>query len=556
MASLLETFFILFDSNADKVKKGADDAKRSTNDLDDSLTQSDRNAQALGDSITSAFKAAALGFAAAFGGNEIKDLVLGQAELNEQLGVTSKRLGIQVEDLDAWGQAAQRSGGSAEGLYQTLDFLNKGMADIATKGTSRLKPFFDELKIKVTDGPKQVRPLLDILGDLSDKLSKMGAQQAAGIGEKLGIDPGVLIMLQSGRRGVEDLVQRQKELGVATEADTEAAHKFEMSLQDLEQQGRHLATGIGSVILPYLERFFDWVGKIVDYLSGHKELVEGFFIGVAGAITAYYLPAVIDGIVATIAFLAPWLLLIGIIAAIGAIVGLVFDDIKNYMEGHKSVIGEIEKRWPKIAEAVREFGHVVGEVFAYITDLAEAFGGLAAAVFTLVFGVWKIGAHYAAEAFGVFMGVARAGVNWFLKTFPWVGDAFKGLVEGFQTYGKVIGAIWDWIVDRVKNAADIIRGLTKGISAISVALGITAAAPSLAHPATVAAINTAQVALAGVNGTNVPVGHTHKTLSLSTGPITINTQATDAPGILHDFSTSLHNEMRQALDHFDDGVQR
>ena len=66
MASVLETFFILFESDADDVKKGAKDAKKPVDELERSLGQSDRGTQKLGKSLVGLASTAVAGFASVF----------------------------------------------------------------------------------------------------------------------------------------------------------------------------------------------------------------------------------------------------------------------------------------------------------------------------------------------------------------------------------------------------------------------------------------------------------------------------------------------------------
>lgn len=440
MASLLETFFILFDSNDDKIKKSVPGTKQKVDDLDKSLTHTDRAAKAMGESILTTFRSIAGAAVGAFAVRDVYEAITAQAELNEQLGLTATRLNVNIEDLDAWGKASQRFGGSEQGFQQTLDFLNRGMADIATKGTSRLKPFFDELKIKTTDAPKHVRPLFDILGDLADRLSKMDKQQAAGIGEKLGIDTGTLIMLQSGRRNLEDLIKRQKELGVTTEQDAEEAHKYEEAIADLNAMLHHLYTEIGSSVLPALTSFFGWLERGWNYLMQHKGLVEGFFIGVAGVITAVYLPAVIEAIVATVAWLAPFILIGGAIAAVGIALGLLVDDVQNFLAGHKSVIGELSKKWPIVGETVRAVVRDVQAALQWLLDFAKGWVQGLGASFHLVGALASAGAAIIVSVFKSVSGTLADFSRGFTKAFPlWA--------EGFKMVGGVIG----WFVGLIEK---------------------------------------------------------------------------------------------------------
>ncbi len=584
MASILETFFILFESNADKTKKGNEDAKRSTDDLEKSLKNSDRAAVAMGENMMAALKGVAAGFIAAAGARRVFDRVAETAEYNDQLGKTAARLNINIETLDAWNEASKRASGGTSNFVGVLDYLNRGMADIATKGTSRLKPFFDELDIRVTDGPKKVRPLLDILGDLSDKLSTMDRQQAAGIGEKLGLDEGTMLLLVEGRRGVEDLVRRQRELGVTTQQDADIAQNFNDQLGDTEQMFRSLYTSIGSSILPAFTAVLKIFENVFRYLAQHKGLVIGFVAGIAGVITAMYLPAVISAAAATLAWLAPFLLIGGAIAAVGVAVGLLVDDIMNFMEGNDSVIGELMKMWPGLTDAITGAMHAAGEILDWFVSYVQNWYALVASIFGLigavlarVFGptVQAIGEAFTAlgqavaSAAGVVMGALQPVVDLLMTILKLVGNVIGAAAKiGLGLVKALPNAMGGWAKDIGKVTA-VVAG-TAGAAAPAGAAppekAVHGNAPTM--PAkTLAAVNAGKASLATAHATplasqsstsiaNRKQTTVNKKVEVK-APITINA----APGMSADdigraVGKHLEGQYTQALNHFDDGVDK
>lgn len=600
MSSILESFYIDFLTNSEQVKKGVGEAETATAGLEARLASTDAAVAAVGEHIIETFGRVALRLAAFFSIEQSAEFISSLSEVNAQLGVTAERLGVSVEDLGAYQQATERAGGSAEGFTQTLDFLNRGIADIATKGTSRLKPFFDELKIKTDDGRKHVRPLLDILGDLAAKFQTMGAQQRAGIAEKLGIDEGTVLLLAQGRRGLDDLVQKQKELGVATKEDAEIAHHYRQALEDLEQQFRHWATTLGSEIFPKLEEFFKWIGKITNYLSAHKGLVEGFFVGVAGVITALYLPAISAAVVETAAFIGEWLLILGPIIAVGVAIGLVVDDVQNFLKGNKSVIGELSKTWPIVGQVVRE---VVADIGAAIQWLVAYYENAASLLFAIVNRVSGIFGRFGHDVVAALSAVG----NWINSNFPAFGAMIRGFGDIVEWLVKLLAEAVGWFL---KLGASAVAGLPKALGHWAATLNADEAAARQGHTATYAEEAAARAKADHPGGGDKPrqvdvprptphpggpvpghtlpphsevakmvlkaqaAIHTADTTPLAAvsggatihGPTTVNkkvvienlvvqTQATDSQEISHTIRGHLEKEIGEAMDHFDDGVQ-
>lgn len=592
MASILETFYILFETNAAQVKKGEAEAGAATKTFEADVLSAEAAAVAMGEHIAHVFENVAIRIASAFAIERVVEFIGGLSEINAQLGVTAERLGISVEDLDAWGQATQRAGGSVDGFTQTLDFLNRGMADIATKGTSRLKPFFDELKIRVTDAPGHVRPLLAILGDLSEKLSKLGAQQRAGIAEKLGIDQGTLLLLAQGRRGVEELVERQKQLGVATEKDTEIAHKYRQALEDLEQRMRHAGTTIGSELLPKLAEFFAWIGKVADYLASHKGLVEGFFIGVGGAIATVYFPAVVEAAAATWALIAPLLFIVAPIVAVGVAIGLLVDDVQNFLAGNKSVIGELSKTWPVVGEIVREVVQDLGAAFQWFLDLfINGWELVFAIVRRVATTVVDVGKFISEAVHSISTAMANAFPEWtavlggLIELWEKVAKAVAGAVGWFLKFGaSAVGglpkALANWTAEVDGRPRPYVHGrLVAGAAGGAVQPGRQVdvlrptprpGGPQIGHTMpegsevanlvvkAQAAIRTADTApMSSINNSAVNQRAGDRSVQVNvTGPITIQTQGpANADGIAKDIAGHLKTHIRQAITHHDDGVQ-
>lgn len=631
MSSILETFYILFESNADKAKKGYDDAKRSADDFDKKIGNTDEHVHAIGERMVDTFKEVGVAIAAAFAVDRIKEFILQTAELNDALGKTAKSLDIDIGDLYAWGEAAARSGGSAEGFQASLSSLNRGMADMAAKGRSRLSPFFDELGIKMLDAKGKVRPLQDLLLELATAFEKIGKQESSGYAEKLGLDTGTMMLLQSGRRAVEDLVERQRQLGTVTEKDAEIAEKFNDQWDDTKQMFRGMATAAGSFLLPAFTAILKGWEKVVSFFREHKPFMEGLFVSAAGIITAIYLPAIASAIRATAIWLAqlalaaaPFVLTAAAIAAVAAAIAFLYDDVMNFLQGNDSVIGELSKKWPIIGDTVRAVADGMVAAFNFVIDYGKALIDFYIQLGKLIGETIGAGVRLAGQAFDWFVEKAQAAIHALFEAFPGLATAIGKVGDGIMGVFRAVAAVWDWMIDKiktgigwVKDVAGWIAGLipkipgairegTKGLAkatAVVAAVGAPAAAgtpaarPGVESPApagqgrpapaqrqaraaenqqkaaaveqqvkhTVEAVNMGKAQIAAADRT--PIGahtttainqsrRTNKTVNVKTGNITINTPATDAGGIAKDIGGHLENQIRQAVNHMDDGVDR
>lgn len=615
--SILDTFYILFKTNAQEAKQGMETAEGAAKKFDGTIGRTDQQVHAAGERMVETFKEVGTAIVAAFAVEKIREFILETVELNKALHDNSERIGVAVEDLAALQAGAKLFGGSADGVTQSLDFLNKGMADIAVKGKSRLSPFFDELGIKPLTAAGKVKPLLDIYRELADHLSKMSAQERSGISERFGIDQGLVLMLAQGRRGFDDIIERQKALGVTTQKDADIADAFGDTMDDVGVIMGHIGNVISSVILPPLTWLGQKVIAFVEYLSAHQGLVEGFFVGVGGVITAVYLPAVIRATVATFAFLAPYLLIGAAIAAVAAAFAFLYDDIKNFLEGNQSVVGELSKKWPiigevihKVADFIVEAFHLAGDALQVFWDVSKGFFDFYVAAVTLFAAVIAAAGRLAGEAFDAI--AAKVDEIWqkFATAFPTIAGIFRGFGTAVTAIIHSVGDAWEWLVGLVQKSVgwlvESFKLLPKALGKWAGDLGkVTAVVATVAAPAGAQAAPKPPAALAQGAPRTLPAG-IQSPADLARGPATVpatraameagkahidaadrsplaahspvsiagpqetriekhttvtvekvevHTQATDADGMGKAAAQALRGHLRQTVNHFDDGVK-
>lgn len=556
--AILDTFYLLFKSNADDAKRGMDDAERGTKKFDEQLGRTDEHVRAAGEKIVETFTEVGVAIVAAFSVERLGEFLHETLEINAALQDTSERLGLAVEDLASLQSIGKRFGGSAEGVIGTIDFLNKGLEDIAVKGTSRLKPFFDELKINALDAHGKVKPVVEIIKELSDAFSHHTAQERSGLAERFGIDQGLLLAMAEGRRGLEDLIQRQKELGVTTERDAELADIFEKKLDDLQVVFHHVGNVLLSGVLPALTAVVDRVTEFVVFLRSHENLVTGFFIGIGTVISAVYLPAIVRAAIATLAFIAEWLLIPAMIAAVVAALAFLYDDVMAFLNGQKSVIGELTKRWPIVGEVVREVAKGVGEAFEWLLGAMKGSINLGISLFNLLVSAISTGSKFISNLFKGLAAVSNEFWQGFAKAFPLWAEGLKG-----------IGKLLEWIVGLMAKALtwfgklgfDAVQKLPKALDkwAGNIDAAATSLNPGGTHLAMIGAgqgylATAAATPLGSVSNTAIGGRTSSKNVTVKVDKIEVQTQATDAQGVAGAVGDRLADHIRQAVNHHDDGV--
>lgn len=368
--SVLETFLIMFESDASDAKQEVEGLDKALDDTDKSATKAVDSSDKAGAAFLEMGKSALGAVAGVFALGSIIQGTLAKAADIDELGKFSRVIGENVGDVNAWEQAVIRAGGSADSFRASVESLNEKVVDAAVKGTNEVVPFFNQLGISIVDANGKARSTLDLLPELADAFEGLSEQESAGLGKRLGLDQGTILLLQSGRREVEALVKRQKELGVVSEQAVEVSEKFNDQLADLKQVLEFTSQSLLISFLPAVTSVLEVFTEIAQWIGQNQVLVEGFFIGIGLATLKFAIPPIITLATAVWAAVAPFLVIGLAIAAVGAAFALIYEDVVAFMNGQESMIGQMEKRWPIVGDIVRN-------LVAFIKNFISAMSGMA-----------------------------------------------------------------------------------------------------------------------------------------------------------------------------------
>lgn len=350
----------------------------------------------------------------------------------DRIGKTAARIGASAEDLQAFGEAAKRAGGSVEGFISSFESLNGQIQRMqAMGGNGRLTPILKQLGISATENGK-AKDTFQILRELAGASERLGKQKFAGLARFLGLDQGTIMLLQQGRIALDEVIKRQKELGVYTKQDFEITAKFNDAVSDLQQSFKQLAAPILRVITPALTTLAGWLTKIVQTFREH----QGFIVAGLTVIAATMSGVLLKAATALGAALMP---LLGPIAAIAGL-GAIFDEIATYAEGGETAfqglweaIGTPED-FKAVGKAVQDFA---SDVWETISGLAKDIGG--------AFHDWA---------------------NELYKVKKWVDDLLYAIAGLFNpgTPGSEWSALRT-IIDGIKSSIDLMIGAVKDLLA-------------------------------------------------------------------------------------------
>lgn len=559
--SLLEAFFFSFSADTSAVQEGIDAGNKGAENLNKSLMETDQVGAKVGRTFLDLAKSAGALLVGSLAFASIKAMAIESANATNELADNARALRTNANELAAWQRVAIQNGGTAEGFGNTLKMLSERYRD-PQKGLEKLIETAERFK------------------GLSDlKADRLGAQ--------LGLDKGTVEAMRGGSEALRELIRHQKELSTVTQEDLDVAAKYKNQLNDTNTVYEDIRRKIATQVLPLLTAFLRTMEKLTIWMRENKWFVLGFFGAVAAIIAAVYLPAIISATVATLALLAPYILIGAAIAAVAALFALAYDDVMNFLAGNKSLIGEMAKKYPIIGDIVRG----LAQAFKYVWDFAKLYLGFIFDLFTegptVAFANFKKGifdiidtmktkfpeaaAVFEFIANTVITAISAIGTVWDaiylgIKTgFEWLFAAFKAVFEIGQKIGGLIAKAFN-IGAAVQEGKDGATGVDgKATTPGKDGKDGKANQPTEKGVKELVIAGQKQVSIAASSPVNAKTSNSitnansNKTVSKQTNvtvpSVTINTQATSPDDIAKGFSKSLGEQLRSAQGQFDDGVE-
>jgi len=552
MASILETFAVVFSSETDELEKGAKKAKQTVDTLNTSLATTEVVQNKLALSFSNMIRSATGALVAIVSVGALAAGIKSAANYADRIGKLSEVLDISTGSADAWSSAVLKSGGTAESFGTSAKRLNTELINFATKGKSLAQPFFESLGVSMVDAEGKARKVIDVLPELADEFSKISKSEALGIGQKIGLDQGTILLLTSGSKKIQEMIEKNKKFGVVTEQNRKVSEDFNDQIVDLGLAFRGMSLRASLTVLPILTKILKGFEKVITFMKENAGFIKGTLIGIGIAISAFLIPKIIAAVAASWLLIAPYAALsLAILSAI-AVFGLLYDDVTAFFEGHNSMLGEAVKRWPRLSGVIKG---VVGAL-KLVADYTRIFGQFLIDWFTKPQDVIQ----------NLSIGLGRL-FDDFISHFPDLKKTIDKIGDAFSSIGKRITGIWGDIVSLIKSSIDFLVNSAGKISELygKIKGAFTGKKTTTDTPpdSIDETLRTAQSKITAAS--NSPLNSQlsnfvndnkafQKNTSVNLGSIVIHTQATDTKAISAQISTSLQAEISRAISNSDDGV--
>lgn len=265
--------------------------------------------------------------------SEVKNLTA----VADELGKIADRIGADAPKLQSWAVASKLAGGSVQAFYGTAERLGAELQRIAVTGKSRLLPFFESMGVATLDATGKARDVFDVLTDVAGAVEGMDKATSSGMLKRLQLDEGTIGLLQMGKKGMQDLIRYERELGVFQKEDTVIAANYNDAMDRLIRSLNMTFLPVMRMFAPVLTEAAKAMTSAFVFMQKHSLALEIALAGIALVVTAKVLPSLWSLFIAIMTNPITW-----IIAAIVGLI-LILEDLYVYAKGGKSQFEDLWK---------------------------------------------------------------------------------------------------------------------------------------------------------------------------------------------------------------------
>ena len=345
----LDTFVMALELNTDKMDSGLQKAQESLSAFGSFVTGIGISfGQTFGNMLQEAIRTIPRMF------NEMKEDVKALDELN-------KKTNASVEDIAAWGNAVELSGGSAKSFQGTLLHLYNDLSRIAITGKGRSKPFLEALGIDVAS--LKDKEIFDVIEEIQKSVQGMDTKKSSYALKNLGFDPDTIKFLQADTKETKELIKQQKEWGIYTAKDTEALDKMDKAIKRVRNVLKGSIIPIFSKVLELFSKGANYIAKWITYLRKNTDVLRGAVLLLAAAFSGPLLKAI------TLFLSTP----VGRFITGLSMIVLLLEDLGVYAKGGKSYFKDFWKQifggQNQAMERFRAAGRTIERFFKFISRL-------------------------------------------------------------------------------------------------------------------------------------------------------------------------------------------
>jgi hypothetical protein len=205
-------------------------------------------------------------FTAGMGLKDFTEHTIGSAV---NLGYMAKNLQMSTQELSAWQRAAERAGGSAEGITQALQDSQQQIAGFKIgKVSDQIQAFlrFGGKTSDLQDGNSFLLARAKIIQDLY----KVDPARAQLVSQMMGVSGEEFNFIKQGPQAILALVDAQKKNSAITEQQAAQALKLQNAWLDFRDRLQYVGMTILLELMPTFELWLKKLQQMADWVADHK----------------------------------------------------------------------------------------------------------------------------------------------------------------------------------------------------------------------------------------------------------------------------------------------
>lgn len=392
MPTIVDSLVVLLDLDVSGFEKGFKKTEKKTGELK-------KGASSLKDSFGAVRKG--IGEVA----SEVTKFLAEITGLSAAVGMLSKNIDVSATDILAWGNAAEKFGGSAGGIENAMKSISMSITDLQMTGESGMLQYFQMLNVSLVDAKGEAREADDILLQIADGLQQFDRPKAYNIAKKMGFDEGTVNLLLEGRQEIEKTLEQQKKLAEINTGFAETSKELKDRWLDFGTALKGVGIDVLEVIQPALIWFFDVINQGIAWLHENKGIAFGIFSVLAFVIGTVLVSSLVSATAAAWGFATAMLAnpitwVVAAVLALIAAIGLLIEDYHVWAQGGKSAfdwswlqssIGTVSKALEWLSEAFTTVSEVYNNNVAPVLDfLIAAVGSVIVALIKLDVKIFKL----------------------------------------------------------------------------------------------------------------------------------------------------------------------
>jgi hypothetical protein len=286
MATIIDALVVTLGLDLAAFKRGKADATKATKTLTAEEKAAAKEIEAANKRAADSFKKVrneVLALVAIFtAGMGIKNFTESTINSAASLGFMAKNLQMSTQNLSAWQRAAERAGGSAEGITAALQASQQEVAKFKLGQVTDSQQWFLRFGGSVKD-LKDGNSYLLARSRIVAGLFKTDPGRARLVAQQMGIGDGEFNLLKQGPQAVLALVAAQEKNSAITEKQAAQALKLKNEWLDFSDRLKYVGTTILLELMPVFEVWLKKLQAMADWVADHKADISKWVDGAVAA---------------------------------------------------------------------------------------------------------------------------------------------------------------------------------------------------------------------------------------------------------------------------------